>query len=177
MDKPLVRAIINCPQCKSSDLDFDSIKKYTCNACGWVYYQNSAAAVAGILEYKGKILAVVRNREPGKGLLDFPGGFVDPDESAEQALIREISEELNIKIESLEYLCTAPNKYQYKGIEYDTCDIFFIVKLSSDILMLEPSEIAGYKWLKPEELNPTDFAFRSMRAAIELYTNSIKKTG
>jgi NADH pyrophosphatase NudC (nudix superfamily) len=171
------KAINNCPQCKSSDIDFDSVKKYYCKSCNWEYYQNTAAAVAGILEFNGKILVVIRNREPGEGMLDFPGGFVDPEESAEQALTREIKEELNIKIESLKYLCSAPNNYRYKGIDYSTCDIFFIAKLSSDIFTIEPSEIAGYKWLKPEELIPGEFAFKSMWNAIEQYKNVIKKPG
>lgn len=171
------QAIKNCPNCLEKALEYDGMKHYRCTSCSWEYYQNTAAAVAGILEFNGKILAIIRNREPGKGMLDFPGGFVDPEESAEQALIREIKEELNIKIESLKYLCSAPNNYRYKGIDYSTCDIFFIITLSSDIFTIEPSEIAGYKWLKPEELIPGEFAFKSMWNAIEQYKNTIKKPG
>jgi NAD+ diphosphatase len=166
-----------CPSCKSTSIEFDSIKKYHCPACGWEFYQNTAAAVAGILEFEGEILAVVRNREPGKGLLDFPGGFVDPDESAEQALAREIKEELNIDIGKPDYLCSAPNFYRYKNIDYTTCDMFFVVKLESDTFELELSEISGYKWFMPEDLNPEDFAFRSMKVGIAAYKNSIKKPG
>lgn len=171
------QALKYCPNCKDSVLEFDSVKKYYCKLCGWEFYQNTAAAVAGILEFNGSVLAVVRNREPGKGLFDFPGGFVDPDESAEQALGREIAEELNITVGSFEYLCSAPNRYKYKGIDYTTCDMFFIARLTSPDLILEPSEIAGYQWLKPEELNPGDFAFQSMRVAIQAYKNRIKKPG
>ncbi|MBN2485867.1 MAG: NUDIX domain-containing protein [Bacteroidales bacterium] len=166
-------AIKFCPNCKSNRVAFDRVKKYSCATCGWVFFQNTAAAVAGILEFDGKILAVERNREPGCGLLDFPGGFVDPDESAEEALIREIKEELGVEIEDIRYLCSAPNDYRYKEIDYTTCDIFFTAKLPTNVFIVEHSEIAGYKWLRPEELDPAGFAFKSMRRAIQSYKNKI----
>ncbi len=155
-----------CPKCKSDELQFDSVKKYFCPKCHWEFYQNTAAAVAGILEYKGKYLAVIRNREPSKGMLDFPGGFVDPMESAEDALRREIKEELDINITALEYLCTAPNIYQFKGIEYNTCDIFYTARINTINFRIEESEIAGFVWKTLDELNPEEFAFRSMKEGI-----------
>ena len=164
----LNKAIINCPNCNSEEITFDGIKKYFCQSCNWEFYHNTAAAVAGILEYEGKILAVIRNREPGKGMLDFPGGFVDPMETAEHAIIREIKEELKTDISNLEFLCTAPNIYKYKGIEYSTCDIFFKAQLSSNEFMIDESEIGGIVWKTPEELNPEEFSFHSMKDAIKM---------
>lgn len=160
------QAFNNCPMCPSKEINFDGIKKYSCPKCGWVFYQNTAAAVAGIFEYEGKYLAVIRNREPAKGMLDFPGGFVDPLESAEEALKREAREELNIEPDSVDYLCTSPNIYNYKSIEYSTCDIFFTAKLTNINFQLEESEIAGFVWKTLDELKPEDFAFRSMRGGI-----------
>jgi NAD+ diphosphatase len=165
----LKQAFHLCPVCGSKDISYDSLKKYRCCACEWEFYQNTAAAVAGILEFDGKVLAVIRNREPGLGKLDFPGGFVDPLESAEQALEREIREELNVELNSIRYLCSAPNIYSYKNVEYCTCDIFFTAKLKTDLFKIEQTEIAGYNWFAPEELNPEEFAFQSMREAITSY--------
>ena len=139
--------------------------------CGWEFYQNTAAAVAGIIVKDDKVLAVERNRDPGRNLLDFPGGFVDPMESAEDALRREIEEELHIELGELDYLCSAPNIYEYKGIEYSTCDVFFVAKIDVDISKVEKSEIAGYYWFDKSELDPERFAFISMKAAIKTYLN------
>ena len=44
--------------------------------------------------WQDEVLVAVRARNPGKGLLDLPGGFVDPGESLEVALYRELQEEL-----------------------------------------------------------------------------------
>lgn len=162
------RAIDNCPSCRSDSIGYDGIKKYSCEKCNWEFYHNTAAAVAGILEYEGKYLCVIRNLDPAKGKLDFPGGFVDPMESAEHALSREIMEELGIELDSLSYLCTAPNIYEYKDVVYSTCDIFYTAKVSDINFNIEESEISGIKWLSADELNPEDFAFMSMKTAIEL---------
>jgi NAD+ diphosphatase len=161
----------NCPSCLSKVIEFDGQKKYTCPECGWTYYQNTAAAVGVLLEYEGKVLVVTRNREPGKGMLDLPGGFVDPNESAEEAVGREICEELGVVFENLKYLCSAPNTYPYKGIEYSTCDIFFTARLTSINFSVQKSEIAGYKWIDPDDLQPEKFAFESMKMAIKVYLN------
>jgi NADH pyrophosphatase NudC (nudix superfamily) len=167
------QSLYSCPNCSNMDLIYDGVKKYQCPECGWEFYQNTAAAVAGIIEFQGRVLAVKRNQEPGKGMLDFPGGFVDPMESAEEALRREIKEELHIELRELEYLCSAPNIYHYKGIEYSTCDVFFIAQIDKEILKFEESEIASYYWYDKSELDADKFAFRSMKEGIKAYLNRI----
>ncbi|QQS50464.1 MAG: NUDIX domain-containing protein [Bacteroidota bacterium] len=169
--KTIQKAFSYCPICQSNKLEFDQIKKYTCTACGWEFYQNTAAAVACIVEKNGKVLVVERNREPGKGMFDFPGGFVDPDETAEEAALRELKEELGIEPENLRYLGSAPNHYVYKGIEYTTCDLFFVCELKQPNLSLDISEIASVHWLSAEDLDGEKFAFESMRKALVLYRN------
>lgn len=160
-----------CPSCKSKSVLFDGIKKYSCKDCGWEFFQNTASAVAGLLEFKGKVMAVRRNCEPGKGLLDFPGGFVDPDESAEQALKRELNEELGISVNTTQfrYIGSSPNTYLYKGTAYKTCDLFFTVRLSDTDFQTDKKEIMDIEWFHAHELNPADFAFTSMHEGIRLY--------
>jgi 8-oxo-dGTP diphosphatase len=54
--------------------------------------------VAAVIESEGKILACQRRRDDTFGLMwEFPGGKVKPDESLEQALRRELQEELGVK--------------------------------------------------------------------------------
>ena len=53
---------------------------------------------------KNEILLLKRTYNPGKGLWGIPGGFIDPDESTETALSREIFEEIGIKTRNLNTL-------------------------------------------------------------------------
>jgi ADP-ribose pyrophosphatase YjhB (NUDIX family) len=96
-------------------------------------YHNIAAAVALVFTFEDKILFAVRNVDPDKGKLDLPGGFIDPEETAEEAACREIEEELGLKIsrDGLQYVTTAPNHYLYKNVAYRTLDIFYEYKLDS----------------------------------------------
>ena len=65
-----------------------------------------------------------------------------------------------------------PNKYLYKGIDYNTCDMFFYVSapgLTPECLQLEQDEVSGVCFLKPEEINLDDFAFESIKRAVKVY--------
>lgn len=122
-----------CPMCGSKSIVNHSNRKWVCSDCGFDLYCNVAAAV-GVVIYddQNNVLFEVRAKEPRKGYLCLPGGFVDFDESAEEAIVRECREELGVEISEVSFLCTYPNTYEYKNIEYKTCDMFFAAKLSSE---------------------------------------------
>ena len=87
-----------CGKCGSRELIFLEGKKNECRNCGWVYYQNPVSAVVSIISFENQFLFLRRAKDPGAGKLDMPGGFVDFGETAEEALRRELREELMILI-------------------------------------------------------------------------------
>jgi len=129
-----------------------------------------ASAAGAIIEYGSKVLVITRANEPKAGLLDFPGGFADYGESIEETIIREIREELGIKIKEPRYLISAPNVYVYKGVTYTTTDLFFVCKLDNP-KKIKPNkkEIAGITFFEPEKIPVNRFAFDSARKAIKYY--------
>ena len=116
-----------CPSCASTHFTFPDNRRFLCDACGFTYYHNIAAAVAIVFTFEDKVLFTVRNVDPDKGKWDLPGGFIDPNETAEEAACREIKEELGIEISTseLKYITTSPNNYLYKNVPYRTMDIFY----------------------------------------------------
>lgn len=156
-----------CPSCGSSDIHFDGIKEFHCDACSFTYFHNVATAAAALLEYDGKILFVRRGMEPGKGLLDLPGGFTDPNESVEEGLNRELAEELGITLNNMKYLGSAPNTYKHKNVSYNTCDLFFYSKIETLPTEFNKSEIASLELIDPLKVNKKDFAFKSTHKGIE----------
>lgn len=161
-----------CPSCGSSDIFFEDSKKFNCRKCAFTYYHNVAAAVAAILEYDKKIVLIKRAKEPGKGKLDLPGGFVDPKESAEEAVIREIKEELQIDIIEPKYLGSFPNIYQYKDVLYHTCDLFFYCKIHALPTDFHRTEIEELILLNPLEIPDDKIAFESMKRGLAIFKSS-----
>ena len=158
-----------CPSCGSRDIHFDNIKEFKCEACSFTFFQNVAAAAAAILEYEGKIIVIKRGQEPEKGKLDLPGGFLDPEETAEDGLKREIKEELNIDLVELKYLGSYPNIYRYKGVLYHTCDLFFYCPINTLPADFDRTEIEELVLLDPKEILMDKFAFESTKAGLALF--------
>ena len=123
-----------CPSCGKADISFAGPKELRCRSCCFTYFHNVAIGVAAILEFDGKIILIKRGREPGKGKLDLPGGFAEPQENAEEAIKREVTEELNLDLKTIKYLGSWPNVYEYEGVVYQTCDLFFYSKIDENVL-------------------------------------------
>lgn len=154
-----------CPDCGEPSLQF-SKNKWICQECAFTLYHNVAAACAAVIRCGEEILFTVRNKEPKKNFLDLPGGFIDAEETAEQAVCREISEELqwNLPQVSLEYCGSEPNDYHYKEIDYKTLDLFYQCILEEKPeFRLQEEEISAVKWVKISDLKMGDLAFRSQQ--------------
>jgi NADH pyrophosphatase NudC (nudix superfamily) len=162
-------SITRCPCCGSESLFWPSTKSFECADCKFVLYLNLAAAVAVIMECRGEILFGVRKHEPGRGMLDLPGGFVDPGESAEEAALREVKEELNIDIHDMRYLFSFPNKYPYRGMVYDTLDLIFLVQWGDPPEVKAADDLADVMWVKRDAVEYERIAFDSLRRAVRQY--------
>jgi NAD+ diphosphatase len=158
-----------CPNCGSQNPNYQNNFKLHCSDCDFVLYHNIAAAVAIVFTFEDKILFTVRNVDPDKGKWDLPGGFIDPNENAEQASCREIHEEIGLVVQpsELKYITTSPNNYLYKNVPYRTMDIFFECPLDSDqISIAAEDEIKELIWVKRREIDLNKIGFASIKKVI-----------
>lgn len=162
-----------CPKCGKKTLQYDGEKKWSC-ICGFTLYNNVAGAVAVLIKCGDEYLFTKRNQEPKVGKLDLAGGFVDPKESAETTCKRELFEEMKLEIEEpkLKYVASLPNIYEYKNIDYNTIDLFYLYEMSEKMeVKLEISEISEIQWITKEKLNLNNIAFESQRKFLKDYFN------
>ena len=161
-----------CPRCSSASIAVHMKNAIACSACGYVYFHNSAAAVAGIIEIDGSILLLKRAHEPRIGCLDLPGGFVDYGESLDAALVREVREECNLPIVDIRYFGSFPNTYHYREVTYLTADAVFLCRPADDAAerLALSEENSGYVLVKPGDVDIAMVAFDSARAAIKKYS-------
>ena len=107
---------------------------------------------AAVIEKDGKIL--IARRKPGDsqaGKWEFPGGKLEPGETPEDCLTRELREELGIETEVGEFLCSSKFVYRHMAVELLA---YKAVYVSGEITLHEHDQA---EWVSPEALSEFDF--------------------
>ncbi|MBA3412472.1 MAG: NUDIX hydrolase [Actinobacteria bacterium] len=144
-----------CPRCAGPLRPGDG--RVTCDACGFVRYANPVPGAQALLEENGRVLLGRRGREPGAGLWDIPGGFIDETEHPVDALRREFREETGLDVEPVDFL----------GIWMQRYDEATVLCLTWTARRLGGAARAGddlveLGWFGPEELPPAgELAFET----------------
>lgn len=107
--------------------------------------------VAAIIAHENRILATQRGSGEFKDGWEFPGGKVEPGETPEQAIVREIKEELVVEIAPQKLVTTV--EYDYPKFHL-TMHCFLSRIVSGKINLLEHEDA---KWLAREELDSVDW--------------------
>jgi NAD+ diphosphatase len=158
-----------CPACGAAALQPCSSKSLACGQCGFTFFLNVAAAVVALIVDDGCILVTVRAEEPAAGTLDLPGGFVDPYESLEEALYREIREELGLEVVAARFLCSVWNRYVYKDVVYATIDVAYECRVADARAAKACDEIQAVRFLPLNEVAVDSFGLKSVREILRHY--------
>ena len=125
------------------------------------------------------VCAVIRNDEgkifcckrgPGRaldGFWEFPGGKVEPNETHEETIIREIKEELKTTIEPLKYI--GVSNHEYTDLEKPFSITMYAYECKLIEGELELTEHTEKKWVKVEDLKNINFAAADL-PIVELIT-------
>ena len=107
--------------------------------------------VAALMVEDNKVLIAARKKGTLQGLWEFPGGKIEEGESPEQALIREIKEEMEIAISVDKYLMT--REYDYPEFHL-SMDCFWCEILSGNLVLKEAEDA---RWLAADELDSVEW--------------------
>ena len=110
--------------------------------------------VAAILEKEDKILiAKKREGKPLAGLWEFPGGKIEKDEIPEESLVRELMEEMDIKVKVKDYV--GESIYDYGNDKIISLKGFKAEIIEGEIKLTDHDE---YKWITIDEINNYNLA-------------------
>lgn len=109
-----------------------------------------------IIVKNDKVLLVQQRKESAYGLWSFPGGHIEKDETLEEAVIREVREELGVDLLKPEYQKTYPLSMPDENLEINT----FSGELSGEIKLNE-DELLAFGWFTIDELTRRKDALRS----------------
>jgi 8-oxo-dGTP diphosphatase len=170
-ESPLLAGWKSCPRCRH-ELEREE-RSVHCPNCGLTVYANPApAASALVLDDEGRVLLARRAQDPGAGLWDLLGGFVDEGEEPIAALTRELREETGLAIEPDEFLGGYPDRYGDDGIY--TLNLYWTARIRGGELALD-DELQEVAWFAPDELpTPEEFAFRNTIEALQDWEKSLR---
>jgi ADP-ribose pyrophosphatase YjhB (NUDIX family) len=139
----------------------DPKERLVCSACGFVFYQDPKVSACTIPVIDGRVVLVRRAINPGRGLWVFPGGYMDQDETVEEAAIRETLEEVGLEVR----LTGLVGVYSYRSpvvvIVY-ACEV-----LGGDLAI--DAESLEVKAFAPGEIPWGELAFPSTRDALRAF--------
>jgi ADP-ribose pyrophosphatase YjhB (NUDIX family) len=82
----------------------DARLRWQCSTCSYIHYENPVPGVGGIVVHDGRLLLIRRGVAPHAGEWAFPSGFIEIDEHADAAVLREVHEETGLDTELVDLL-------------------------------------------------------------------------
>lgn len=123
--------------------------------------------VGAVIVKEGKILCAQRNEHTSLPLMwEFPGGKIEENETPEDALKRELMEEMKCEITVGDKVVTTVHKYDFATIELTT----FYSEMVNERIVLE--EHIDMKWLAPKELDTIEWAPADVEAVEKIMKNA-----
>lgn len=121
----------------------------TCPACGQIVFGKFSIGVGGLLLHAGQALIVQRGLNPGLGRWTLPGGYVEEDETPDEALVREFQEEVGLRVRTTDLLSVR------NSIREGDQNAYYVFRVELD----GPLEIVvdGHETLRAEFVTPGAF--------------------
>lgn len=157
-----------CRRC-GTQLEQKSNHFWKCKNGHSSYLNPSPASGVFFLTDDNEVVVSRRAIDPGKGFLDSIGGFVDNDESAEEAIAREILEESGLTPNDygeLHIFCTAPTGYEYEGEIKRVLSTFFWAKLHPDAQPVPSDDVAEIVRLTLQDIDVSKFYGDDVKIAL-----------
>lgn len=145
------------------------------------YESPRSCAEVALFNDLGEVLLVKRAREPWKGTLDLPGGFLEAGETAEAAMLREVEEELGLAadlLSKLRYVTAWPTEYPWGKEVYDVITTTFTAKILGEVTLRPGDDVSDYLFLHPKAIEPEMFSVSTyydvIKQAYSLMTKATK---
>lgn len=147
-----------CRRCGSRLTD-EQAQIFTCNNKHTLYLNRTPSVGIFLIDNEKKIILSVRGIEPRKGMLDSFGGFLELGETFEDAMRRELKEELNLSENEYtkpEYLTSGIGNYPFKGEIIPVICNFYWAELLTNRKLVPQDDVAGIVRSDVEDINFDD---------------------
>lgn len=160
-----VNYCIKCGDKLEIAIDREGKHRPTCSSCGWIYYKNPVPVVCClIINEKDEVVLIKRKYPPSVGRWAFPSGYLEIDQSPEEAAVAEMKEETNLDGEVICLLGhkMSPNPFYEKVVSFG----FLMRVVGGELQAGDDAEDAKYVPL--EEIKELPFISQNYYLNIEL---------
>jgi len=139
------------------------------------YPTRPLVGAGGLILQDGKLLLIKRGAQPGLGKWSIPGGLVELGENVQDAMVREVKEEVGLDVETIRLVDVFDSltldeqgriQYHFVVVNFLVCVVGGSLKISSDIL--------DSKWVPLEEVEEYNLT-RSFRIFFRKHEDELKK--
>ena len=135
-----------CSSCGEGLKDSETERAKVCKSCSKIFYPVIAPAIIVAVTKENKILLAHNNAYPDPNRYSILAGFVEPGESLEQAVAREIEEEVNIKVKNIKYFGSQGWPFPHSLM------IGFTAEHDSGEIRVDGVELGAANWFEASKL-------------------------
>jgi 8-oxo-dGTP diphosphatase len=127
----------------------------------------------GIIRNNGKIL-LCRNVRKNAGYIYFPGGHVEFGETSREALIRELVEEMGVRVKSPNYIGGVEHTFTQDGILRHELNVVYEVHLDTEHVESHEPDTVSFHWRREDELENETILPESLKQAVSTWLHDGK---
>lgn len=154
-----------CGHCATPTTQFPHQRTKRCPKCGLVSYPRLSPAVI-VLVSRGDQLLLARARRFRTGMYSVIAGFVEPGESLEETVVREVLEEVGIEVRDIRYFGSQPWPFP------NSLMIGFTATYAGGEIKIEPEELADAAWFRTDNLPEVPSKLSIARKLIDWFVST-----
>jgi len=134
-----------CSRCGTQLITSQSFRAKECSQCGLLQFPRLAPAIIVLVE-RGNELLLARSRHFASGMYSVLAGFVEPGETVEEAVVREVKEEVGVDVKDIRYFGSQPWPFPHSLM------IGFTATYAGGEISLDDIEIEDAGWFTTDHL-------------------------
>jgi NAD+ diphosphatase len=161
------RAHAFCGLCGTKTLEHETERAKCCSSCGHLFYPKMSLVTMILICREKKILLARGPHFPEK-MYSVLAGYVDPGETLEQSVLREVREEVGLEVKNIRYVASQPWPFSYSFITGFICD------WHAGEILADPGEIEDAGWFDASGLPQIPSHLSLARTLIDLALTSTR---
>jgi len=161
------RTHLFCSVCGTANQMHADQEAMTCPACGHMHFARVTPAVI-VLVQRGNEALLGRSHHFTEGVYSTLAGFVEPGETLEECIHREIEEEVGVRVENLRYFGSQPHPFP------NSLMVGFVADWAAGEIQIDPAEIEDARWFRHDDLPELPHPMSIARALIEDFVRRVE---